>query len=130
MSGDAVRVDVVGLDRLTASLRTLKGDLAELAPDDAARIIGTAAQRRAPKRTGRLAGSFSSDTASGRVTVAFNAPYAAPINYGTGPRIGMRGPHNIRATRFVNEAISDTQPAWLNTYRDDAQAACDRVKGA
>lgn len=130
MSGDAVRVEVVGLDRLTASLRALKPALAALSPAEAARIIGTAAQRRAPKRSGRLAGSFASGTAAGRVSVSFGVPYAGPINFGTGPRAGMRGPHNIRPTRFLTGAVSDQESAWLETYRDDAQTACDRVKGA
>lgn len=129
-TGEAVRLEVVGLDRLTATLGRLPGDLAEIAPPEAARIIGTGAQQRAPKRTGRLAASMSSTAGDGRVSVTFGAPHAGPLNFGVGPRPGLRGPHNIRATRFLTGTVSDRASAWMETYRDAAQDAADKVKGA
>ena len=130
MSGESVRVEVVGLERLTRSLETFGDSLPDIAPRDAARIIGTAAKSRAPKRTGRLASSFSSDADKGRVTVAFSAPHAGPLNFGVGPRRGMRGPHNITATRFLSDAIPQTQDAWLETYREQIEDELSKVKGA
>lgn len=130
MARDAVTVKVEGLDRLTASLAALKGDLADVAPPEAAQIIGTAAKARAPKRTGRLASSFSSSTTNGVVSVSFGAPYAGPINFGVGPRPGLRGPHNIAATRFLTGAVSDKTSAWLNAYADEIDKQLDQVKGA
>ena len=130
MAGAAVRRDIECLGRLSASLGNLKDDLAEIAPDDAARVIGTTAQQRAPKRTGRLASSMSSDASSGVVRVSFGAPHAGPINFGVGPRTGLRGPHNIAATRFLTGAVSDRMNVWMDSYATAAQEAVNRVKGA
>ena len=130
MPGDAVRIQTIGLERLTASLGALEGDLAEIAPADAATVIGSAAQQRAPKRSGALAGSLFSSTASGVVTVGFGAPHAGPLNFGTGPRAGLRGPHNIAATRFLTGAASDKESAWIETYMDEIETAIAKVKGA
>lgn len=127
---DTIDTRVIGLDRLQATLRNLKGDLADIAPDAAADVIGTAAKSRAPKRTGRLAASFSSSTSDGLVSVRFGAAHAGPINFGVGPRPGLRGPHNIAATRFLTGAVSDKQSAWMADYADAAQDAVDNVKGA
>ena len=130
MAGDGVSVEVRGVDRLSASLHALKSDLADLAPADAARVIGTAAQSRAPRRTGRLAGSFSSSAGSGTVSIRFGVAYAGPLNFGVGPRSGLRGPHNIPATRFLTGAVSDRQDQWMKSYENAAQDAADQVKGA
>jgi len=130
MAGDAVSIEVKGLPELTASLGRLERDLAEIAPAEAGRIIGTAAQKRAPKRSGRLASSMSSAADAGKVTVTFGVIYAGPINFGVGPRPGLRGPHNIRATRFLTGSVNDTQSAWIKQYEDAAQDAADKVKGA
>ena len=130
MPGDAVEIEIKGLDRLTASLSVLERDLADIAPDDAAKVIGTAAKARAPKNTGRLAASFSSSAGGGVVKVSFGAPYAGPINFGVGPRPGLRGPHNIAPTRFFTGAVSDKTEAWLRAYVDDIQDQLDQVKGA
>lgn len=130
MTGDAVRIEIHGLDTLTASLGRLESDLADIAPKDAATIIGTAARARAPKRTGRLASSFSSSAANGTVSVSFGAVYAGPINFGVGARSGLRGPHNIAATRFLTGTVSDKESAWLKAYVDEINDQIDDVKGA
>ena len=130
MAADAVRVEVEGLPRLTASLDALKGDLADIAPPDAAQTIGNAARSRAPRRSGRLAGSMSSTAGRGVVAVTFGAPHAGPLNFGVGPRVGLRGPHNIPATLFLTGAVSDTAKAWIGAYEKAAQSAADNVKGA
>jgi phage gpG-like protein len=130
MPGDAVRVEIEGLAALTASLAALKGDLADIAPAEAARTIGAAAQARAPKRSGRLASSMSSTAGNGVVKVSFGAPHAGAHNFGTGPRSGLRGPHNIRASRFLTGTVSDKESAWIKAYTDDIQDQLDEVKGA
>jgi len=130
MAGDAVTITVHGVDRLTASLDVLADDLAELAPDEAGRDIGKAAQLRAPKRTGRLAASMTSTADRGVVSVSFGTAYAGPQNFGVGPRVGLRGPHNIPATRFLTGTVADTERAWMNDYEDAANAAINKVKGA
>lgn len=130
MPGDAVEIEVKGLPELTASLGQLERDLAGIAPPEAATIIGTAAKSRAPKRSGRLASSFSSKANGGTVEVSFGVVYAGPINFGVGPRRGLRGPHNIAATRFLTGAVSDKQSAWIKTYQDAIQDEVNDVKGA
>lgn len=130
MPGDAAKIEVHGLPELTASLGQLTRDLPNVAPPAAGRIIGTAAKARAPKRTGRLASSFGSTADSGRLEISFGAPHAGPLNFGVGPRHGLRGPHNIAATHFLTGAISDTKPAWLNAYADAIQNEVNDVKGA
>lgn len=130
MAGEAVRVEIRGLAQVTASLGRMEHDLADIAPPEAGQIIGSAAQARAPKRTGRLASSMSSSAGDGKVSVTFGVVYAGPINFGVGPRPGLRGPHNIRATRFLTGAVSDRESAWVETYKDAAQDAANRVKGA
>lgn len=130
MPGDAVKIRVTGVERLTASLGQLERDLADLAPDDAAAVIGAAARQRAPKRTGRMAAAFASSARDGVVSVSFGTAYAGPINFGVGPRVGMRGPHNIRATRFLTGSVADKESVWIETYKDAAQDAADKVKGA
>jgi hypothetical protein len=129
MPGDAVQIETVGLARLIASLGALQADLAEIAPPEAAQAIGSAAQQRAPKRSGALAASLFSATASGRVTVGFGARHAGPLNFGVGPRTGMRGPHNIAATRFLTGAASE-ETVWIDSYMDDIETAIGKVKGA
>jgi hypothetical protein len=130
MPGDAAEIEVHGLPQLTASLGQLKRDLPDVAPPEAAQIIGTAAKSRAPRRTGRLASSFSSSAGNGRVSISFGAPYAGPINFGVGPRAGLRGPHNIAATRFLTGAIGDKKAAWVKAYSDAIQDEVNDVKGA
>ena len=130
MPGDAVQIETIGLARLTASLGRLEGDLADIAPEDAARIIGTAASARAPKRSGALAASRFTSTTKGVVTIGFGAAHAGPHNFGTGPRAGLRGPHNIRATRFLTGAATDKESAWIDSYMDEVETAIGKVKGA
>lgn len=122
--------DVVGLERLISTLENLPPDLAKIAPIDAANVIGQEAQKRSPKRRGRLAGSWSAGATDGKLTFGFNAPYAAPINWGTGPRKGKRGPHNIAETLFFTGALSDKREEWKSKYLPPTEEAVSKVKGA
>lgn len=126
----ADQVQVVGLQRLQSDLHRLAGQLTELAPPAAGQVIGSAARMRAPKRTGHLAGSFSSTPGGGVLLLRFGAPYAAPLHFGVGARPGQRGPHNIRANPYLFGAVDDTQPRWLGAYEDQLQQLADKVKGA
>lgn len=123
-------VQVVGLEQLQASLHRLARQAEGLAPPQAAAIIGRAAAARAPRRTGRLANSFASDSRSGQLLLSFGTPYAGAVHFGVGPRSGLRGPHNIRANPYLFGAIKDTESQWLGAYSDQLQSMVDEVKGA
>lgn len=126
--GDAVQVE--GADRLRATLARLARDLQSLAPKKVVSIIGRVAQQRAPKRTGRLAASFSGQTGPGEQLLRFGAAYAAPIHFGVGPRTGMRGPHNIRPNPYLFGAVDETHAEWERAYTDEIKDMARQVKGA
>jgi hypothetical protein len=130
MAGTYASAHVEGLERLKSTLGNLPADLAEIAPLDAAQVIGTEAKSRAPKRTGFLAGSWSAKSESGTLTFGFGAPYAGPINFGVGPRKGLRGPHNIKRTEFFTGAVNDKREEWLQKYVPPIEEAVSKVKGA
>lgn len=123
-------VQVEGLPQLQASLHRLAQQVTELAPPEAAQIIGREARLRAPKRTGRLAGSFGAEATGGQLLLSFGVTYAGPIHFGVGPRSGQQGPHNIAANPFLFGAVEATQPQWLDSYSDQLQELADEVKGA
>lgn len=126
---EVVRVDVQvdGLRRLQRELKAAGADLADLkdANAKAAGIVTDDAGRRAPRRTGRLAGSGRPARAAGRATVMFGSaavPYAGPVHYGWPSR-------GIAAHPFLTDAATDTQPEWLDAYHDELQQIADRVGG-
>lgn len=121
-------IRVTGLDTLIRTMRRAGDDLAELkdAHVRAGEIIATEAARRAPRRSGNLAGSVRAmrqarraRVQAGRTTV----PYAPPIHWGWPNR-------NIAPNPFVSEAAQATEGEWLPVYLRDVQAALNRVKGA
>lgn len=126
----ADQVEVEGLPQLQASLSRLASRVPEVAPPQAGQIIGREAVMRAPKRSGRLAGSFSAEQGPGQQLLSFGVVYAGPIHFGVGPRAGLRGPHNIRPNPYLFGAVEATQPQWLDTYTEQLQELCDDVKGA
>lgn len=128
-------VTVEGADRLAATLHAAADDLENLqsAHGDVAQLVLDRARSRVPIRSGRLAGSGRPDSTATESVVSFGGGgvrYAVPIHWGTGPRVGLRGPHNIRATRFALSAAEETQPRWENRYLDEIQTILSKVKGA
>lgn len=123
-------VEIVGLDRLRATLARFAHDLENLAPQSVVAIIGRVAQTRAPKRTGRLAASFSGTSDAGEQILRFGVEYAAPIHFGVGPRPGLRGPHNIRPNPYLFGAVDETQTQWVEQYAAEIRAKAKNVKGA
>lgn len=127
---DQVRVE--GADTLARTLRSAVraiGDLSQTNTKVAAGI-GVAASQRAPRRTGRLAASGRPSGTATEAVLTFGVVHASPIQWGVGPRRGLRGPHNISPTRFATEAAADTQPVWLDTYTERVQSVLDQVRGA
>lgn len=128
MAEQAVQIE--GLSQLQGDLRRLARQLPDLAPEEAGQVIGREARNRAPKRTGRLVGSFGVDSSAGVLSVSFGTPYAGPIHFGVGPRSGLRGPHNIRPNPYLFGAVDATQNQWLDTYSEQLQELVNQVKGA
>lgn len=126
----AEAVQVEGLQQLQQSLHRLADDVAELAPPQAGQLIGREAVMRAPKRSGRLAASFSAEAGPGEQLLKFGVVYAGPVHFGVGPRPGERGPHNIRRNPYLFGAVNDTAPQWEDIYSDQLQGLVDKVKGA
>ncbi len=124
-AGGGIRVD--GLRRLRRDLKRVVGKLDDLklANAKALAVVVPAAQARAPRRTGALAGSLRGNKSASRATVSAGGarlPYAGPIHWGWPAR-------QIEAQPFIADAAVATEPAWLPAYEADVQAAVDLVNG-
>jgi hypothetical protein len=127
-------VEVQGSRKLRATLKAAGIGLEDF--KDIHRKVGEyvegEAARRAPRRTGRLAGSGRAGSAKTQAVIRFGgarSPYANAVHWGTGPRVGQRGPHNIRRTLFATSAAKDTEPRWIQYYLAEVDRLLDRVKG-
>lgn len=89
-------------------------DTTEAAAVTVRRITNTA-----PRRTGRLAGSFT----SGKGTITSPLVYAVPIHWG-------RPAHNIAANRFVYPAWDEGEAEVVAALESAGQKICDQVEGA
>jgi HK97 gp10 family phage protein len=129
-------VEVEGARELQARIREL-GDAGlrkELrdANKSVAQIVVDAALPNVPVgKTGNLQRSVK---ASGTQTSAYGkagsparVPYAAAIHWGTGPRPGTRGPHNITGRPFLWDAADQTINRAVREYEDAIQDLLDKV---
>jgi hypothetical protein len=131
----ASTIQVEGARELRASLKRLGVELDDLkeAHVEVAGVVGRRAVSTAPKRSGRLAGTMRPGAAKAQAAVRFGgarAPYANAVHWGTGPRPGRRGPHNIARNAFAWEAAKDTQPEWEPIYAAAIDHLLALVKGA
>lgn len=127
MSDDTTTLRVAGVDELVRTLRRAGRDLEDLgdAHRKAADIVADAAAARAPRRTGRLAGSIRATRQPRRARIEAGRPaipYAGPIHWGWPA-------HHITAQPFLVEGADDTEARWLDEYETAVQAACDEVRG-
>ena len=123
-----VKVTVDGDDVLARTLRAAQRDLQDWAQVNAAAAARVAqdAATRAPRRTGRLAGSIrpASDKTSGTVTAGGGGMvYAKVQEYGSTAR-------NIRAQPYLRPAFTELRDALVGMYNDHMKAAIGQVKGA
>jgi hypothetical protein len=89
-------------------------------------MVAEAAANRAPRRSGRLAGSVRGNRAVGRAQVLAGkaaVPYAGPIHWGWNA-------HNIEPQPFMSIAATDLEPAWVALYTSEVNKIIDTVKGA
>ena len=128
MSEPAVQVE--GARELRAALRRLGDDLNDFKDihAQAAATVINAARPRIRSRSGRLAASGRPGAAKTNATVRYGGarvPYAAAVHWGTGPRRGRTGPHNINPNRFATDAAHDTEPTWSALYFAAVEAKVD-----
>jgi HK97 gp10 family phage protein len=116
---DGVRFEVKGADTLDRTLHAAAADLQNMqgANVEAGRVLAASAQSRAPRRTGRLAGSIRSTATATSVEVTAGTRYAGFVNFGTR--------HN-RPTYFLTGAL-DT--AVEPIYAKAVDQAIAQVRG-
>jgi phage gpG-like protein len=121
----ADRLEIIGADRLAASLHSAAKDLTNMgdANAKAGGIVVQDARSRAPRRSGRLAGSIQATPAPDGVDIEATVVYAGVIEYGYPSR-------NIRAQPYLTPAVEATQSHFLTVYQDATQRVLDNVKGA
>lgn len=120
-SSAAIRVE--GLDELRKALREL-GDAElrkalRLANKASAQLVVQEALPQVPVRSGKLkasvkamAGERDARARAGGPTV----PYAQAVHWGTGPRPGLRGPHNIARNPFLLNAAEAKREEVAEAY--------------
>lgn len=117
-----------GIDTLRATMTAAARSLDDLsdAGRNTAGIVGSVASSRAPKRTGRLAGSRREVTDALTTAVTFGSeavPYAPPIHWGWAAR-------GIRPQPFAWDAVNQTEARWVREY----ELACTKrlavIRGA
>jgi phage gpG-like protein len=116
-----VKVEVKGADRLSRTLNAAARQLLDQTPANraAGQELMATAMGRAPRRTGRLAGSITTLRAD-RVEVQVGST----VSYGSYQNYGTR--HN-RATYFLTGALDSLT---TDAYADYADEVLATVKGA
>ena len=135
MARTHLSVEVEGAKELQARIRDL-GDAAlrkELrdANKSVAQAVVDAAVPNVPVRSGRLRQSVKASAtqtaAYGKAGSPARVPYAAAIHWGTGPRPGSRGPHNIVGRPFLWDAADQTINRAVREYEDMIQELIEKV---
>lgn len=118
-------IRVEGLDELRRELRRLGDDQLPKQLREANKSVSTrladAAAQKAPVKTGRLrastrglAGQRDAKVKAGTARV----PYAAAVHWGTGPRPGLTGPHNIARRPFIYDTAERLRDQLADEYAD------------
>lgn len=115
MAGPNIAVQVTGLNELIRDLQALGIDVSDMKEvfGSLARDAAGLAKGFAPVLTGRLERNIRGNRAKNKAIVRAGGkrlPYAGALNYGTGPRIGKTGPHNIAASQFMQRASHTIEP--------------------
>lgn len=118
-------VEVVGRERLAATLAAAARDLDDLAGagrDAAARIVPRA-RGGAPRLTGALAGSVRADVTRVEVALSSTLTYARPVHFGS-PR------RNVPARPFLTDAILAREAAVVDIYGRAVDRSLSKIKGS
>lgn len=121
-------VEVVGARKLRSTMKRAGQDLSDLKAvhSKVAAFVADKAAARAPRRTGRLAGTVRGNraAASSRVMAGRQSvPYAKVIHWGWPAR-------NISAQPWIQDTARDTETQWLLMFQAGIDAAIKRVEGA
>lgn len=119
-------VEVVGLTRLQATMRKAAEDIKNMdrAAGDAGRLVATRGAGRAPRRTGRLAGSVRVlSVRDGGAEVGSGLVYAPVIHNGWPA-------HHISPQPFLDTALGESRDPVVDMYARDVDAALAKVRGA
>jgi hypothetical protein len=120
------QVRLIGSARLISTLGRAGKDIADMRAgfEEAGKIAAQAAKSIAPRRSGALAGSITSES-GGRNTATLTSPliYAAPIHWGWPA-------HNIAENPFLMRGAEESETRWMGALEAEAQRICGRVEGA
>lgn len=131
-----IAVGIEGLKELRRDIRELGdkelGRGLKVANKGGAQLVVAAALPNVPvgrtaalKRTVRALASQATGRA---VAGGARVPYAAAVHWGTGPREGMRGPHNIARRPFLLDAAERLRGRIEEEYLEEFDRLLDRVR--
>lgn len=119
---DGFQVEVTGDRALSRRLRTTERGLGNMSATNrrTAALVAATARAKAPKRTGRLAGTVGAHATRRAAVITFGTPYGGPIHWGWRTRPnkgkGWRG-GAISANPFAARAAKEMENGWVGLYR-------------
>jgi hypothetical protein len=119
-------VEVIGLPRLRSTLSAAAADISDMsdAAERSARLVQTSARSRAPRLSGRLAGSLRVlHLSGGDAEIGSGLIYAPVIHNGWWA-------HNITPNPFLSDALDRAEVTITDYYARDIDRALAQVKGA
>jgi hypothetical protein len=121
---DGVGAEVRGLSNFKRTLGAAERDLRDTAEADmqAAAALAAAGRAKAPKVSGRLAGTVRPVPVPDGAGVQVGTEYGGVILNGWAAR-------NIRANPFVTDAIPATKPVVIQAYHRNIDNTLSKVKG-
>ena len=113
---------IEGGDRLAATLHAAGAALVDLVDVNAAAggLVHAVAVRRAPRRSGRLAGSLTTKATATGVVWGSTEHYSVPVHFGS---------RYMTARPFYTEAIDTQETAIADLYTEHVTDVLDTVKG-
>lgn len=131
---DKIAIQIGGAKELRTLLRQLGDKDLKTALRDAnktvSQIVVDEALPNVPVRSGKLRAAVKPlatlTTAYGKAGSA-SVPYAAAVHWGTGPRAGKRGPHNIARRPFLADAADKVAGKAADAYEAAVQDLLDKA---
>lgn len=117
-------VTIEGARRLRSTMKRAGVDLGQMsdAHQKVGQIVITAAAPRAPRQTGRLAGSLRASRTRASAVVRSRLVYAGVQEYGWPA-------HGIAEHAFVRGGAKTSEPVWVAAYASAVDKALSQVKG-
>jgi HK97 gp10 family phage protein len=120
---DGLRVEVLGADSLARTLGVAAHELDDMSDANhaAGALLVRDAAGRAPRRTGRLAGSIRvTEAGKSGVTIRAGAPYGPFQEFGT---------RYVRATYFLTGTLAHDEGPVVDVYAASVDHALGQVRG-